>query len=331
MMKRIKNIPFIFITFLVLSSCNSEERIIANSTGKSSEMLVVIEKQHWNGAVGNEIKAFFGQDMEGLPQPEALFNFYTIPEADFSSIFQVHRNIFIASIRPEHTQPYIETKRDLWAKPQRVIKINAASDSAFLRLFHEHKNSFLKLYDQAERERIQKAYSSVTEHTIKNEMVENFGFSLTVPSGFYIAKKSQDFMWIRRETLEFSQALLIYTYDYKDTADFKQRPVLGTRDFFTKQHVPGTFEGTYMSVAGDFIVPVSQRIDFNGRFAVETRGLWEIKGDFMGGPFINYTLVNEAGNKIVALDAYVYAPNERKRDLVRQLEAIIYTYEPAKN
>lgn len=328
MMKRIKNTFFILITLLVLSSCNSGERIIPNSTGKSSEMLVVIEKQHWNGGVGKEIMDFFGQDMEGLPQPEAMFNFYTIPEADFSSIFQVHRNIFIASIRPEHTKPYIETKRDLWAKPQRVVKINAASDSAFLRLFHEHKISFLKMYALAERERIQKAYSSVTDHTIKNEMVENFDFSLTIPSGFYIAKKSPDFMWIRRETLEFSQAILIYTYDYKDTADFNQGPVLGNRNFFTQQHVPGTFEGTYMSVAGDFIVPVSQRIDFNGSFAVETRGLWEIKGDFMGGPFINYSLVNEAGNKIVALDAYVYAPNERKRDLVRQLEAILYTYEP---
>lgn len=293
-------------------------------------MLVVVDKQQWNGEIGEAIRGFFGQDMEGLPQPEPLFSFYTIPEADFSSLFQPHRNIFIVSIKPEFTNPFIETKRDLWASPQRVIKINASSDTAFLRLFHEHKTAFLRLYEQAERERIQRAYASVSDHSIRNQLVENFGFSLVIPSGFFVAAKTSDFMWIRRETLEFSQALLIYTYDYKDTADFNMHQLLGMRNIFTQRYVPGTFDGTYMVVAGDFIWPVSQRIDFNGRFAVETRGLWEVKNDYMGGPFINYSLVDETGSKIIALDAYVYAPKDRKRDLVRQLEAIIYTYQPVK-
>lgn len=329
-MKRINNLILSLLIVFTISSCVSDDRVIPNSTGKSSEMMVVIDRQLWTGQLGEEIREFFGQDMDGLPQPEPLFNFYTIPESDFSSIFQSHRNIFIVSIKPEHTTPYIETKRDLWARPQRVIKINASSDTAFSRLFHEHKHAFLKLYEQAERERIQRAYRSVPDVSVRNQIAENFGFSLTVPSGFFVAKKHPDFMWIRRETLEFSQALLIYTYDYRDTADFNMGLILSMRNIVTQKHVPGTFDGTFMVVAGDFIRPVSQRIDFNGRFAVETRGLWEVKGDFMGGPFINYSLVDESGTRILALDGYVYAPRDRKRDLVRQLEAIIYTYEPVK-
>ena len=137
-------------------------------------------------------------------------------------------------------------------------------------------------------------------------------------------------MWIRRETLEFSQAILIYTYDYKDTTDFNLNNILNMRNIYTQRHVPGTFDGTYMTVAADVIRPVSQRIDFNGEFAVKTRGLWEVKGDFMGGPFVNYSLVDKSGSRIVSLDAYVYAPKDKKRDFVRQLEAIIHTYEPVK-
>jgi len=293
-------------------------------------MLIIVERQQWNGEIGEAIMNFFGQDMQGLPQPEPMFSFSTISETDFSSLFQPHRNIFIVNIKPEFTSPFIETKRDLWARPQRVVKINASSDTAFLRLFSEHKAAFLRLFEQTERERIQRAYASVPDHTIKNQIVENFGFSLVIPSGFFVAAKTSDFMWIRRETLEFSQALLIYTYNYRDTADFNMHQLLGMRNIFTQRYVPGTFDGTYMVVSGDFIRPVSQRIDFNGRFAVETRGLWEVKNDFMGGPFINYSLVDATGTKIVALDAYVYAPMDRKRDLVRQLEAIIYTYQPVK-
>ncbi len=329
-MKRINHVIILFL-ILLLASCASDERVIPNSSGKSSEMLVVIDRQHWDGTIGEGIRVFFGQDMDGLPQPEPLFNFYTISEPDFSSLFQSHRNIFIASIRPEHTTPYIETKRDLWARPQRVIKINAGSDTAFLRLFNDHKNAFLRLYEQAERERIQRAYRSVSDHRVRNQVVENFGFSLVIPSGYFVAKKHPDFMWIRRETLEISQAILIYSFDYKDTTDFNMSNILSMRNIFTQRHVPGTFDGTYMTVAGDFIWPVSQRIDFNGRFAVETRGLWEVKGDFMGGPFINYAFVDESGSRIIVLDGYVYAPRDRKRDLVRQLEAILYTYEPGGN
>jgi len=62
-------------------------------------------------------------------------------------------------------------------------------------------------------------------------------------------------------------------------------------------------------------------------FAVETRGLWEVNGNFMGGPFINYTLVNEKTNKVVTLDGYVYAPNAPKRDLLLQVETIIHSLE----
>lgn len=327
-MKRVNNV-IILIVVVIFSACGSDERIVQNSTGKSSEMLVVIDRAHWNGTIGMAIKEYFGQEMTALPQEEPMFNFYTIPESDFTSMFQTHRNLFMVSIKPEYTKPYIETRQDLWARPQRVIKINANSDTAFLRLFHEHKKSFLRLYEQAERERIQRAYRSVPDYTIRNEIIENFGFSLVVPSGFYVAKTTSDFMWIRRETLDFSQAIFIYTYDYKDTLDFSRNSILSMRNIYTQLHVPGTFDGTFMSVAADYIRPVSKRIDFKGRFAVETRGLWEVKEDYMGGPFINYTFVDETGSKIIALDAYVYAPKDRKRDMVRQLEAILYTYEPA--
>jgi hypothetical protein len=45
----------------------------------------------------------------------------------------------------------------------------------------------------------------------------------------------------------------------------------------------------------------------------------------MGGPFINYTLVDGKRNKVVTIDGYVYAPSAPKRDMMIQMEALIYS------
>ncbi len=313
---------------IVLKSCVSNERVIPNSSGKSSEILVVAEKNTWNGPVGEVIRSVFGQEIYGLPQPEPMYSLPNIAESDFSTIFQSHRNLFIVSIKPEYNKPFIETKRDLWAKPQRIIKINAAYDSAALRLFNENKQAFISMFDQMERERIQKAYAGVTDVSILRQLVETFNISLVVPQGYYVAKKTGDFMWLRRETLDFSQGILIYNYNYTDTSSFSLGYIIAMRDIMTEIHVPGTFNGTFMTVSRNYILPEIKKIDFNGQFAVETRGLWEVKNDFMGGPFISYTFVDQNKTKILTLDGYVYAPKDQKRDLVRQMEAIFYSYKP---
>ncbi|MCB0408861.1 MAG: DUF4837 family protein [Flavobacteriales bacterium] len=51
--------------------------------------------------------------------------------------------------------------------------------------------------------------------------------------------------------------------------------------------------------------------------------MWYVKGDFMGGPFINYTFVDEKRNKVISIDGYVYAPRFDKREYLRELEALI--------
>ena len=80
-----------------------------------------------------------------------------------------------------------------------------------------------------------------------------------------------------------------------------------------------------MVVAEDYAPVISERIDFKGMFAVRTKGLWRLEGDFMGGPFVNYTFVDEKRNKVITIDGYVYAPNKPKRDLMIQTETIIHS------
>jgi len=80
-----------------------------------------------------------------------------------------------------------------------------------------------------------------------------------------------------------------------------------------------------MTTATSVIKPEFETTSLNGLFAIETRGLWEVEGDFMGGPFLSYTTVDEARNRVVTIEGYVYSPNEKKALLLHQLDAIIHT------
>ena len=65
--------------------------------------------------------------------------------------------------------------------------------------------------------------------------------------------------------------------------------------------------------------------DFPLDYAIETRGLWKVENDFMGGPFVGYSFLNPQRSEIFTIIGYVYNPNKNKRDLLRQMESMIYS------
>lgn len=55
------------------------------------------------------------------------------------------------------------------------------------------------------------------------------------------------------------------------------------------------------------------------------RGLWEMKGDAMGGPYVMQRIhLRKTGDEIIII-GFVYAPEMKKKILIKQLEAAIST------
>ena len=71
--------------------------------------------------------------------------------------------------------------------------------------------------------------------------------------------------------------------------------------------------------------PDYRTMEVDGIFRAELRGLWEMTNDMMGGPFVMQAFVNENTGMVVIVEAYVYAPEMNKRNLMRGLEATFYT------
>jgi hypothetical protein len=45
----------------------------------------------------------------------------------------------------------------------------------------------------------------------------------------------------------------------------------------------------------------------------------------MGGPFISFIIDDVKNDRVIHIDGFVYAPQFKKRDYIRQLEAILHS------
>jgi len=323
--------PVFFFFLIFLTSCFSGQSGKQRSTGKTNMMLVVTNnKDQWNGDMGQVIRDYFGQELPGLPQPESAFGFLNIAEKDLNDIYKKFHNIFIVNIDPALKETSVKTKKDLWSRPQRVIKINAPSIAEFYAKFSEQQEGYFRLYEQLSRERILNNFSMARDVSISNKLQNKFNIYLEIPGGFSIATDDKDFLWLRHTVNKVKQdvelGIMIYTSDYMDTSMFNTDFILNRRDIITKKYISGPRQDSYMKVADKFVKPVTTFArDFPLDYAIEIRGLWDLENDFMGGPFISYTFVDEKRGRIFTLDGYIYYPNEKKALHMRELESIFHS------
>jgi len=117
--------------------------------------------------------------------------------------------------------------------------------------------------------------------------------------------------------------ILAYTMPYDSTIDMSDQ-IVNNRNSMGKKYIPGAKEGTYM-ITEEAYTPHIFDVTLAGHKAYETRGKWEVKGAFMAGPFLNYTVIDKANNRLVIVEGFTYAPSVNKRDFMFELEAILKT------
>ena len=256
----------------------------------------------------------------------ALNKLSHIKVSGFSDLFKKHKCLLIVEINPNLDKPVVETGEDVWAAPQRVIKIVAPSRASWCQTFNEQKEAYKVMYDKVERDRIMTVLRPSNNTKITQRIKEKLGFDMTIPSGFFISKDESDFMWIRKELEKNSFGIFIYTTPYKDTLQLELSSLVSVRDRMLQKYVPGPADGSFMTTEKEFVPPVVNYVStYPTGFAAEMRGMWCLVGDYMAGPFISYTFPdNETGN-LVTLEGYVYYPNHDKRDDLLQLQALLYS------
>ena len=78
-----------------------------------------------------------------------------------------------------------------------------------------------------------------------------------------------------------------------------------------------------MTTEHDFVS--MKETEFRERYMQEVRGLWSMENDMMGGPFVSHSVVDEVNNRVIVVEAFLFAPSRKKGDLMRKLEASLFS------
>ena len=316
------------ISVLAASACAGKPAPLPNSTGKAGEVCIVVDKTVWESPIGTTIREMLTAPYPALPQIEPSFTIFNIAPANFSKIFQAHRNLVIVNISPDITEEKITIAENIWSRPQMVMNLSAASIEAALTLLQEKAELLVSAIEQAERNRVISNAKRYEETTLRMLVNEAFGGSPYFPNGYALLKQSnnKDFIWIAYETTYTNQGIIVYRYPYRDSTSLSKDYMVKMRNEILKREVPGPVENSYMTTAP--IHDVEMRwVHYNHKDFVELRGLWEVQNDFMGGPFVSHSFINPKTHDVLVIEAFVYAPRFDKRSYLRQVESILYSFE----
>ena len=333
-MKRFLSYAIIALMALAITSCSSEKRkkaLLPNISGHAGEVIVVIDKGDWEGAVGTTLRDTLGQDCKFLPQREPLYSLVNVIPSGFTNMFQIHRNIIVVNIKNDVTEPGVKLRQDIWAKPQIVISSEAPSSAEAVELIKDNRRLIISGLEQAERDRLIANHKRYEERSLAEVVTKMIGGSPHFPSGYKLKKQTEDFIWISYDIQYVTQGILIYKYPVVEGENMMSLDnILAENSEMLKANVPGMFEGTYM-MTSEFARPSIEYMKFRGRDFAELRGFWEVYNDYMGGPFVAQAFYSKDGKYMIFMEGFVYAPKYDKRAYLRQVESILYSFEWAKD
>lgn len=295
-----------------------------SSSGRAYELLVVIDQDMWERPAGRALYNVLDTDVPGLPQPERSFRImYTAP-ANYDSTLKLVRNIIVVEINPNrYTQPKFKYAKDVYAYPQSILTIQAPDEESFGKFVEENKQVIIDFFTHAEMNRQLAVLERSHNDYVTTKVKSLFDCDVWVPGELVATKQGEDFFWAGTNAATGDQNFVIYSFPYTDKDTFTKEYFVHKRDSVMKANIPGAREGMYMET--DSLLTDVRPIAVQGEYALEARGLWRIKGDYMGGPYVSHMRLDRPNQRIIVSEIFVYSPDKLKRNLVRQLEASLYT------
>ncbi|MEZ4854380.1 DUF4837 family protein [Flavobacterium sp.] len=318
-----KRIIVLFLFAFLIVSCNesnqNKNQLLSESNGKINNVSIIIDESLWNGEIGDSIRKKFAAPVDGLPQEEPLFNLNQYPTKVFEGFARRSRNIII--VQKAKNASFIE-KENVYAKPQKVFVIAGKNNSDIITMLEKNAPQIIQQIKAGE---IAENQNRLKKSLISDKKIQDrFGVSINIGFGYKYEMVKDNFLWIRKEFSTGYNSLLVYEVPIETIE--KDNDIIGNiikmRDSIGKEYIHGVLPNTWM-ITEEAYAPYLFETKIQERKTYETKGTWELKNDFMAGPFVNYAIKDTKNNRYLILEGFTYNPSKAKRDLVLELEAII--------
>ncbi len=345
-----KHLFILLFIAMMLGSCSNSgtmsDEYKTPSRGDVDELILVIDSSVWDGPVGDELRKTLEAPMIGMPQDERLFEVYKVNPLKLNSVLKSANNmVFVTTLdsktsqskqlrsfftdeslkRIQRDSSFFQAIEDnKFAIGQRVLYLFSKNEEELAKKIADNREAILKLFeDQAmkfTKARILKSRSKGVENVIR----KNHGYSIQIPYGWDLAQDRLDFIWCRELGLGMEKNIFIYHQPYTGTDIFEEIEIL--RDKITELHLrDGQKNHLYVTRQRD--IPVfTKKVTFNGKFALQARGLWAVSDMSIGGPFLSYAMVDEESQTLYYIEGYVYNAGGKKKRFMREMDAILSTF-----
>ena len=292
------------------------------------------------------VKHTLGADMYGLPQIEPYMALTQVSQRQFDDYLKPTRNILIIDInKDKYTQVKVHSGRNQWSQPQAIYRIQAPDDESWVAFWLAHGEQVREWFIREELSRQAYFYRASTNKTARAAMQKK-GIDMLIPEDYMmlmdilLSDEDIEVVWCCNNKGSMRRDVVVYSYPYTSQEQFSNTAICSMRDEVLGRIVSAQVDGSHMGTEYKYFPPISRQVQALKSdtiqndtlpppfYAIETRGLWKIiDGEAMGGPFVSLTRLDMVRGRVVTAEAFIYASGQKKRNALRQAEAILYTLE----
>ena len=313
-----KYLVVIYVVFF-LQSCEDNKVVYKpESSARINSITVVVDNDNWNNTIGDKIRNLYADEYEGLPQIEERFTLKQMPYEAFSGFSRSSRNIIFIN---KTSNPEFFFEADKYARPQIYLEIKGNSIKSILEQIDKSKKEAINKFTNGE---IEESKRRILKSPLKDtKAMDDFLINMKMPSAYSLYKQDKNFIWYQKQIQKgHSNIIVTQLPNQKNIFDYNIQSLIKLRDSIGKSFLPGRNPESFMISEIEYL-PYQKKVNYYGIKMLESRGTWEVKGDFMGGPFLNYLVEDKLNDRVLFIEGFVFAPSKRKRDNIIELEAII--------
>lgn len=322
---------FTFFCSLLMVGCKDSGKTLTSATGSIYEMLVVVDNSVWESPIGQTLKDTMEATMPCMPQVEPYFNVSQVTPQLFDDFLKATRNILYVDINPDrYTHVKIKYLTNVYSQPQAVCHIQCPNTEEFNEVIFGELLNIRNWFVRQELVRQGRFYRNYKITDPRQAVQVRFGADVSIPADYILVRDTiqgdVNLVWAVNDGGSMRRDFFIWSYPYISQNQLTREALLSKRDEILGNNVSGPIDGTYMGTEYRIIPPIMNEINVNNRWCAEVRGIWDMQGEVsMGGPFVQHTRIDEINHRVVTTEVYLFGPGQKKRNALRQAEAILYT------
>lgn len=305
-----KALFFSGVLLFLLESCSKKPLISTKDNNAVNHISIIIDDEWWNGEVGDSLRNKLAGPAIGLPEEEPLFTINQYPLKILEGFIADNRSIVVVK---KQALKKIEIRQIGTNKNQQIIYLCGNTVPEVIDLLERNSAVIIDKIKYLEF-----IYTRTQLNACSNYIpyLSNFNIQLKLPRTYKKALRADNFYWFKKDIIGGNMNILIYRVGLNS----RNMNIQKIRDSIGVKYIHGTALGSNMLTAS---ISYTKSTSIAALEAIETRGMWELKNDFMAGPYLNYAIIDSTQNKLLFVEGFCYAPSKNKRDLMFELETII--------